>query len=240
MARAAETADPKAPADPGFIQALNEILQRPDFYREQDFQQITLPSQARRFLERDRAELSEQQIQRMNRLLLEASYESEIAKSVPSGSGVVKEISKIYTETYGAWSYSIFMAGGFCTLFSTIVVVVAASGRMWTDLLSSMGAFDWDNEHARRRCNRVFQTLYLAAFLAITFFVAEAPEKLVIMGQFINGVFNTPLIMFGICWLAFHTDQRLRMGRVTAVLLLTTVVVIVTCLVVGLYSQMAH
>ena len=70
---------------------------------------------------------------------------------VPSGIKVVEQLSQIYTETYGQWSYSIFMFGGFCTLFSTIVVVVAASGRMWTDLLSSMGVFQWEDSLFHRR-----------------------------------------------------------------------------------------
>ena len=46
---------------------------------------------------------------------------------VPTGMNVVEQLSQIYTETYGAWSYGVFMFGGFCTLFSTIVVVVAAT-----------------------------------------------------------------------------------------------------------------
>ena len=104
---------------------------------------------------------------------------------------------------------------------------------------SNMGAFEWQNEKARTRCNRAFQTLYLAGFLVITLFVTK-PETLVILGQYINGLINTPLIMFGICWIAFHTDRRLRMGRVTAVLLLATVVVIVACLAIGIYSQMGN
>jgi len=156
---------------------------------------------------------------------------------VPSGSDVIEQISAIYTETYGAWSYGIFMIGGFCTLFSTLIVAIAATGRMWTDLLSSMGLFEWQNEKARRRCNRTFQSLYLVGYLAITLFVTK-PEALVILGQYINGLINTPLLMFGICWIAFHTDRRLRMGRVTAVLLLATVLIIVVCLAVGMYGQM--
>lgn len=156
---------------------------------------------------------------------------------VPTGGAVVAQISAIYTQIYGRWSYGLFMFGAFCTLFSTIVVVVAATGRMWADLLSSMGLFEWENVYARVRCNRVFQTIYLVAFLAITLFFSKSPEKLVILGQYINGLVNTPLIMFGICWLAFRTDRRLRMGPVTAVMLLATVVVILGCLLAGLYSQ---
>jgi Mn2+/Fe2+ NRAMP family transporter len=153
---------------------------------------------------------------------------------VPEGMDVVEQISAIFTEIYGPWSYWIFMFGGFCTLFSTLVVVTAATGRMWSDLLSSMGWIDWENESSRRRCNRTFQTIYLTAFLLIEVFVNIPPGQRVIIGQYINGLVNTPLIMFGICWLAFHTDRRVRMSRFTAVMLFATVAVILTCLGVGL------
>ena len=248
-------ADNESP-DPKFIAALNILLARPEFYREKDWQgywnwtteapaeltyhenkvNIANP-QARRFLERGVGSLSVREVIRLNRLLLETAYENEIAGCVPSGNGVVKEISKIFTDTYGQWSYGIFMFGGFCTLFSTIVVVVAATGRMWTDLLSSMGVFDWENERARRRCNRIFQNVYLLGFLVITLVVQIPAELKVILGQWINGAINTPLIMLGICWLAFRTDRRLRMGTVATVLLLATVIVILICLGVGLYGQ---
>ena len=248
VADTAQGADPKAKPDDLFIGALNEILERRDFYREEDFLNVQIPpapQQAGRLLNRvssgrDQDRLSPEEVRRFNRILLEASYPEEIANSVPSGSAVVKEISKIFTDTYGPGSYYIFMFGGFCTLFSTIVVVAAATGRMWTDLLSSMGAFDWQDQVARRRCNRVFQTLYLAAFLAVTLFISTPPEKLVMLGQWINGAFNTPLIMFAICWLAFRTDRRVRMNRFTAVMLLATVGVILVCLWVGLVVQAGH
>ena len=147
---------------------------------------------------------------------------------------IVHQLSRIYTDTYGAWSYGIFMFGGFCTLYSTIIVVVAASGRMWTDLLSSLGAINYEDATTRRRYNRIFQNLYLLAFLGITWFIPSSPEILVIMGQTINGAFNTPLLMFGIAWLAFHTDKRLRMGPTTGILLIVTILIIAACLLYGL------
>jgi len=156
---------------------------------------------------------------------------------VPSGFEVTEQISAIFTESYGAWSYGLFMFGGFCTLCSTLIVAAAASGRMWTDVLSSMGAFEWENEKARLRCNRGFQTLYLFGFLMITLFMTK-PEKLVILGQYVNGLFNTPLLIFGIVWIALHTDRRLRMGRISAALLLITVAIILTCLAGSFCIQM--
>ena len=40
--------------------------------------------------------------------------------------------------------------------------------------------------------------------------------------------------MFGIAWLAFHTDKRLRMGRATSILLIITILIIAACLIYGL------
>jgi manganese transport protein len=159
---------------------------------------------------------------------------------VPSGANVIEQLSQIYTETYGAWSYGVFMFGGFCTLFSTIVVVVAASGRMWTDLLSSMGTISYEDAGQRRRYNRIFQNLYLGAFLLLTLFASTTgvdPAKLVIQGQYINGLVNTPLLMFGILFLAFTTDRRLRMGMMSAVLLVITTGAIYTCVLIEVLNK---
>ncbi|MEC7556872.1 MAG: Nramp family divalent metal transporter [Planctomycetota bacterium] len=159
---------------------------------------------------------------------------------VPSGMKVVEQLSQIYTETYGAWSYGVFMFGGFCTLFSTIVVVVAASGRMWTDLLSSMGTFEYENPTARRKYNRIFQNIYLAAFLGLTIYSSvfgANPAELVILGQWVNGVFNTPLLMIGVLYLAYQTDKRLRMSTVTSLLLIATAAAIMGCILIERFSS---
>ncbi|GIT28434.1 MAG: hypothetical protein Ct9H300mP1_04800 [Planctomycetaceae bacterium] len=116
-------------------------------------------------------------------------------------------------------------------------------GTMWTDLLSSMGTFQYDNDTARRRYNRIFQNLYRAAFLGITLYstlFGAAPEKLVIMGQFINGLVNTPLLMIGILYLAFKTDKRLRMSTFTSVALIVTAIAILSCIVMGFFGGGGH
>ena len=114
---------------------------------------------------------------------------------------------------------------------------------MWTDLLSSMGVLDYHDPATRRRYNRIFQNIYLTAFLGITFYSAllgAAPEKLVIMGQFINGLVNTPLLMIGILYLAYKTDNRLRMSTVTSVMLILTAGAIMVCIVMGYFGGPGH
>ena len=64
-----------------FVDALNEILNRRDFYKEQDYSTEDLSETVRTLLARDRNDLSTQEIQKLNRLLIEAAYPDEIIKS---------------------------------------------------------------------------------------------------------------------------------------------------------------
>ena len=85
----------------------------------------------------------------------------------------------------------------------------------------------------KRACQRWVQSIYLIAFLAIALWSGKNPEKMIIFGQYVAGLFTTPLLMVAICWMAFRTDRRVRMGTLTAILLVISVVVIATCVIVS-------
>lgn len=155
----------------------------------------------------------------------------------PQGMAVVWDMSAIFTQTFGGWSTGVFLIGAFCTLFSTVLVAIAATGRMWTDVLCSMGFVNRHNPQSVQRSRRAVQSLYLAGGLILFLVLHTAPARLVIFGQFFAGIFNTPLLIFGICWMAFRTDRQVRMRNVTAVALLGSVVVILGCVGVGLAIQ---
>ena len=152
----------------------------------------------------------------------------------PGGLGVVEQISQLFTRTYGAGWRLLFLAGAFCTLYSTLVVVAATTGRMWSDLLCSMQWVDRTNKTAVVRAQRIVQTIYLMGIWIAFLTLQQPPAKLVVFGQFFSCVFSTPLIMFGICWMAFHTQKSVRMSTWTAVLLLGSVLIITTCVIAGL------
>jgi hypothetical protein len=63
-----------------FVPAFNNILRRRDFYEPGAFAGVNITAEARMFLER-KVELSDREVQRLNRLLLEASYPEVIAKN---------------------------------------------------------------------------------------------------------------------------------------------------------------
>jgi hypothetical protein len=63
------------------VTALNDLLKRQDFYREEYFKDIQLNSEARELLEQSQQGLSPNDTQRLNRLLLETSYPQQIVQS---------------------------------------------------------------------------------------------------------------------------------------------------------------
>ena len=155
----------------------------------------------------------------------------------PQGPEVVDGLSGIFTQTYGNWSRGLFLVGAFCTLFSTLLAATAGSGRVYTDFLCSLGLVDRNRPASVQRSYRGFQTLFLAAGLAIFLWMPAQPHKLVILSHYTTGLLVTPPAILGICWVAFQTDRRLRMSRATTVLLLGSVLVILACVGFGLFIQ---
>jgi Mn2+/Fe2+ NRAMP family transporter len=155
------------------------------------------------------------------------------------GLNVVKDVSRLYTETFGAWSYGVFMFGAFCTLYSTLVVVAAATGRMGADLTASLGYIRWDDEPARTRVIRAFTLAFLTVWLAMAFSMTR-PENYVAFGQAVNGLINTPLIVIAIVGMAFRVDRKLRMGQVAAFSLLVSVAIIALTLATSAPEMMRN
>lgn len=163
---------------------------------------------------------------------------------VPSVHGVVEELSRMFTESYGPWSRGLFQFGAFCTLFSTLIVGIAAFARMWGDMFVCLGTIAKNDARGILKCHRIAEASYLIVIPVIAIFGESAsrwlfgtdkvgPATLVIAGQYVSGLFCTPLLIFAICWLAFRTDSRVRMGRASAVCLVISVVAITACLLIS-------
>lgn len=61
--------------------ALGEVLAPRDLYRPEDFDGIRLGAEAKHLLQGERASLSDRQVRRLNRVLLEAAFPIAVAKS---------------------------------------------------------------------------------------------------------------------------------------------------------------
>ena len=163
-------------------------------------------------------------------------------KIMPEGTQVVEVLSRMFTDSYGEWSRGMFLIGAFCTLFSTLIVGIAAFARMWGDMFACIGTVSKDNAQGIRRIQRIAEACYMIVVPVLAIYGASAskwlfgtdkvgPGTLVQVGQWVSGLFCTPLLMVAICWLAFRTDKRVRMGRASAVCLVVSVVIIAGCIV---------
>jgi Mn2+/Fe2+ NRAMP family transporter len=161
-----------------------------------------------------------------------------------TGTGVVDELSRMFTDSYGPWSRGIFLIGAFCTLFSTLIVGIAAFARMWGDMFTCLGAIEKTDTQEVRKCQRLAEAGYMIMIPVIAIYGESisrslfgtekiGPATLVIAGQYVSGLFCTPLLIFAICWLAFRTDKRVRMGSASAVCLVLSVVAITACILIS-------
>ena len=67
------------------VNALNEILSRPDFYQAQAFSELTLPEEVQDLLNQNREELSSSEIGRLNGPLIETALPHDIATNQKPG-----------------------------------------------------------------------------------------------------------------------------------------------------------
>jgi Mn2+/Fe2+ NRAMP family transporter len=143
---------------------------------------------------------------------------------VPTGIPVVEGLASMFTESYGRWSYGIFMFGAFCTLYSTFYVNSAAWGRLWTDFFNSLRIIEVDRPEARRRWHRFFQTLWPTLWL-LFFLGIPKPMIMLIWGVRFNGLW-LPFLALAVAYLAKLVLDEVRGSRITFIALWTTIGII--------------
>jgi ABC-type transport system involved in cytochrome c biogenesis permease subunit len=110
---------------------------------------------------------------------------------------------------------------------------------MWADLFGSLSLIDKNNPTSVRRTHQIVQIVWVCGLVAAFLLLKRTPADLIIAGHFVLGAIMTPLLMFAICWMAFHTDRRVRMSKLSATLLLTSAVVMLACVGANLVTQLS-
>jgi hypothetical protein len=146
---------------------------------------------------------------------------------LPKGMKVMEQVSLICTESVGGWAYYLFMFGGFCTLFSTLLVFTASSGRIGVDFLRQVGVSALEGEEARRRLLRVLQIAFPFSWLCFILVKSDAPLALVLLGANANNLLLIPLA-YGVLHLAMRTVTKERMQPLIELALLFTIWVIIS------------
>ena len=70
---------------------------------------------------------------------------------IPDGFRMIETLSRMYTDSFGAWAKSFFLCGSFVVLFSTLFSALAARTRIFSDLFGQLGWIDFFNIKQRKR-----------------------------------------------------------------------------------------
>ena len=155
---------------------------------------------------------------------------------LPEGMKVVESVSLIFTQSFGPWAKGVFMFGGFCTLFSTLLVFTASSGRIGVDFLHQVGVRALDRESVRRRLLRILQIAFPFLWLCVILVIPDTPLALVLIGANANNLLLIPMA-YGVLHLAMRTAGRVRMPVWSELGLLFTIWVIINFTAVNLYLK---
>jgi biopolymer transport protein ExbB/TolQ len=78
LVQAAAKQEPKDSQKGAILKAINRALRRPDLWRDEDTRDLALPREARELLAKDREDLSPAEVERLNRLVLNAAFAGQV------------------------------------------------------------------------------------------------------------------------------------------------------------------
>jgi Mn2+/Fe2+ NRAMP family transporter len=139
------------------------------------------------------------------------------------GKNMIETLSHMYRETFGQWSFWLFLLGAFAVLYSTVFGATASNARLFADALSVYGVLEYRTPEDRQRWVRVGCVVLPIAFTAVYLAFGD-PVSLVFVGALAQGVM---LPFLGLAALYFHyrrTDPALRPRRLGVICLWVAVI----------------
>lgn len=139
---------------------------------------------------------------------------------VPEGTAMIRTLSNIYTQTFGAWAVWLFYAGAIVTLYGTIFAATAANARVFADLFRLMGIFE-AHDYARRSWFRNLFIIILNVTPMLLVFRNISPVSLVRAGGIAQAIM-LPVLGFGAIYLRHRClPQEIAPSRWTTISLWT-------------------
>lgn len=134
---------------------------------------------------------------------------------------MVETLSDMYQKAFGPAGLSIFLAGAFIVLYSTVFGATAANARLLADALSLFKVVRYRDEAARRRMIGIACLILPFASLAV-YLLMGSPVTLVFIGAIAQGLMLPFLALAAVYFRFCRTDEPLRPGRLwTAFLIIS-------------------
>jgi Mn2+/Fe2+ NRAMP family transporter len=102
---------------------------------------------------------------------------------VPSANDMIPVLSKLYTETLGAWALPLFYVGAIATLYGTIFAATAGNSRVLADMFRLAGKYRRGDYAARVKYRKRIIWFHLVVPVALFLFF-RSPVMMVKIGGF--------------------------------------------------------
>lgn len=124
----------------------------------------------------------------------------------PDGLETITELSHIYTETLGPWSWWLFMLGAFFILYSTVISGLAAGARAFADCMGVLGVINPRDFRARLRVLRAW-AVFSPSVAAVCYYFFKNPVWMLIIGGTVAALL-TPIVAGGTLYLRYRCLDR--------------------------------
>ena len=101
----------------------------------------------------------------------------------PEGVGMIKDLSRMFVDTFGQWTQIVFLIGAGAVLFKTLYLSSAGNGRLITDFLSLSGFVHFTRQEQRASVIQNLSLLIPVIALGL-FFTFGEPRRMVVIGGF--------------------------------------------------------
>ena len=125
---------------------------------------------------------------------------------------MIPTLSYMYRDTFGEWSYWLFLVGAFAVLYSTVFGATASNSRLLADALSIFGLVKYRTSADRARMVRTGCILLPAAFATVYVIVGQ-PVKLVFVGAIAQALM-LPFLSYAALYFHYrHTHPGISAGK---------------------------
>jgi manganese transport protein len=131
---------------------------------------------------------------------------------------MIETLAHMYRESFGTWSFYIFLTGAFFVLYSTAFVATASNARLLADGLTIFKVVRYPTPEHRARMVR-FLVILLPALSVGLFLVWEKPVTLVFVGAVAQGMMLPFLAGAALYFRHRRTEAALRPGGLWTVCL---------------------
>jgi manganese transport protein len=125
---------------------------------------------------------------------------------------MIPVLAKMYQESFGQWSFVVFLVGAFFALFSTTFVATASNARLFADMLQVFRFQNYREEESRQRMIKLGCVL-LPAISVLAFVTMGEPVKLVFIGAIAQGLMLPFLAIAALYFRHRRTDRELQPGN---------------------------